>query len=391
MADEDKSVSILIDFIARTQGAEAADKALKELGKDTHEVTEHVHKHNEGAREMHRLFHELNRVVPGLGHALKAALNPEAIGLIALLTIVELVVKGFEKLKEASKEAAEQAKKAAEEQRSLLDAQITEWKSAASAADAYNKSVSDMLDEIVKKRQAQAEAIEREAEALKTIAQITGKSKEDQEKIEAAKKAALAIAAKEQLGLDKSEAAFQKGLLDKAEIETPKRIETINKDIGELKKNLEEFPIDKFPSQKIVPQSIAALEMEKERLSRNLEEMRRAQTGRVKGIATQEATLPGLEFSAAQAGLTSNPLSGVVAKGAEALQALHEHGGRIRELSQAQLFAIQQLTAFLDSIHQNSQSVITAIAKAAGNVSALNTQVQKLQAQLDNFTRQAPH
>ncbi len=129
MADTDKSLQILIEFIARTQGADAAKAALaevkehtssaaastKELGTSQESLTnfqkdsaspaqeEWNKKTEEGGgqadmfagkqRELHRLFGEMNRILPGTGELLRAIFHPSL--LTGFIAAVAGIAAGF--------------------------------------------------------------------------------------------------------------------------------------------------------------------------------------------------------------------------------------------------------------------------------------------------------
>ena len=88
-----------------------ADASLAQLSKkslpETHEGMEIFNVHG---REMHRLIHEMDKLMPGLGLTLRAAFNPSTLGIAAIVIIIEQLVKWFE----ASKKAAEELKKTLE-------------------------------------------------------------------------------------------------------------------------------------------------------------------------------------------------------------------------------------------------------------------------------------
>src|SRR5262249_16320867 len=103
MADADSSLDILIRLLADTKGADPVQKSCNptkegtsQLATETGKAAEKTDTFNRHGREMHELAGKLNHVVPALGEALKAALNPEAAGIIGLVIALELAGKLFE-------------------------------------------------------------------------------------------------------------------------------------------------------------------------------------------------------------------------------------------------------------------------------------------------------
>jgi DNA repair exonuclease SbcCD ATPase subunit len=77
-------------------------------------VNEHSHKAGEGVagfntqgREMRELIHKIGAQSPIMGAALKAAFEPESLGIIALIAVLEFVVEKFREIKREAKEAAD--------------------------------------------------------------------------------------------------------------------------------------------------------------------------------------------------------------------------------------------------------------------------------------------
>ena len=133
MMDNDKALELLIQFKAELSAAvkareelvemkrqaiamgvstgdldeqiRKADATLAALGKKTlPEVHDGVNIFNVHGREMHRLIHEMDRIVPGLGLTLRAAFNPATLGIAATVLIVEQLIKYFEQAKKNAEE-----------------------------------------------------------------------------------------------------------------------------------------------------------------------------------------------------------------------------------------------------------------------------------------------
>jgi hypothetical protein len=93
--NSDSAAKILISFgLDDKQANEAVDR-IKKFGKETEESGEKAKHANEHHREMHHLFGELNRVVPGLGEAMHAAFAGPLGPLILLGMAIGEVSKAF--------------------------------------------------------------------------------------------------------------------------------------------------------------------------------------------------------------------------------------------------------------------------------------------------------
>lgn len=164
MADDTSSLDILIRTLADTNGIDELQKSLdraktstqdlgeqtekggeeaansldraktsaQDLGEQTEKAGEGVGSFNVQGREMRRLIMEMDRVVPGLGLALRAAFRPETLGIAAVILLVQLLVKHFQAAQKAAEESAkaaadgwaahnEAARDAAEESRKAAD------------------------------------------------------------------------------------------------------------------------------------------------------------------------------------------------------------------------------------------------------------------------------
>jgi hypothetical protein len=106
--NSDSSLDILIRTLADTAGAEKVKESLnrvtsttQEHGKATEEAAKSVEKHSGHMKGLHKIFHALNEVVPGLGVVMQAAFSP--IG--AAITVAVMALRAFhEKMRETNEE-----------------------------------------------------------------------------------------------------------------------------------------------------------------------------------------------------------------------------------------------------------------------------------------------
>ena len=100
MGDE-RELKIKITTAADTSGAKQTAAELGNLGTAQEEAGKKAEKHGASLHAMHRIFHSLNEVVPGLGVALQAAFSP--IG--AAISLAVIALRLFqEKMKETNAE-----------------------------------------------------------------------------------------------------------------------------------------------------------------------------------------------------------------------------------------------------------------------------------------------
>jgi hypothetical protein len=171
MADRDFKINIVTQGDA--SGAKDAGQALEDTGQKAEKANAHH-------REMHRLMHALNEVVPGLGYAMKVAFNPATIGLVGTLFAVQQLVKWIEEYKHHLAEAREHA---AALETGTWEAQEEKARNAAVAAREYAdalKSVGDKVDDLKGKE-------DKELGVLKAIEEARRKILDAQEKAELAK------------------------------------------------------------------------------------------------------------------------------------------------------------------------------------------------------------
>jgi len=113
MGGDGVSLDILIKTLSDTQGAAAVQQALdriKQSGEKAkaplHDAGKEVELFTTHGKDMHKLIHALNEVVPGLGLVLRAAVHPAGLGIAATVMLVREMVKHTEELKKKLEEAA---------------------------------------------------------------------------------------------------------------------------------------------------------------------------------------------------------------------------------------------------------------------------------------------
>jgi len=283
------------DQLARSMGvitvsAAEAEKALAEMGEKAghagskiHESSEHVRSHAGHAREMHHVFGELNRIVPGLGTALKGAFHPDSIGIVGCILAFEALksvledIKALDEIKlanftgdqaaiEAVRESYEKARVAAaafvDEQNHLnrvgltadevAKRQIENQKNLASAQEQFNSAAKKFADSEVDERERKGVITHAEALKEKFVLDVEYARRKLQleaqtEQAElAAKQKELATVktqlaqAQGDLATDESNAAASAAAKEKHE----KRKETAKQNIEDAQKTLEELGKD---------------------------------------------------------------------------------------------------------------------------------------------------
>jgi hypothetical protein len=98
---EDTSLDIEIRMPADTSGGTQAAAVLDKVKQSAGESAKEVEKHNSHLHVMHKLFHGLNEVVPGLGVLMQAAFSPVG----AAISLALMALRAFhEKMKETNAE-----------------------------------------------------------------------------------------------------------------------------------------------------------------------------------------------------------------------------------------------------------------------------------------------
>jgi FlaG/FlaF family flagellin (archaellin) len=146
MSDETVSMSVLIRILTEQVGEQKASDILAQtksaqadLGQENEKLSQSTIKLSEHSREQYRLFGELNRIVPGLGEALRGL---SELGINPVIATLGLVAVGFMEAKKAIGEwnaemdaAGEAAAKS--DFTDGIQARITVLNSAVVAAQAY--------------------------------------------------------------------------------------------------------------------------------------------------------------------------------------------------------------------------------------------------------------
>lgn len=221
----DARLRILVQYIRDEAEAKAALADMDGLKTSAHEAGEGVHGAGEDVkyfnthgREMHKLIHELDHILPGTGLLMRSVFHPEALGIAALVLGIGLVHKAIEEYKKKLEEAHEAAVKAdfAEGMEAVLEA--------TRAATEEQETYIHNLDEI--KRGEHGVAAEMGSQ-LQLIAAIKAAR---QEQAEAEKTLALAKLKEDEImhRVSTSDAIIQKGDIEKKFVEDKNKAEQAN-------------------------------------------------------------------------------------------------------------------------------------------------------------------
>lgn len=104
MADDSRKFEIKIVTTSDPQGAQQAAQGLHDIGNATAKTAESAEELNKKTAETRRLFGELDRISPGLGESLKALFDPEAIGMIASIVVLQQLFERARDLKQQYEE-----------------------------------------------------------------------------------------------------------------------------------------------------------------------------------------------------------------------------------------------------------------------------------------------
>lgn len=189
MADQPNSaLEILIKWINDDEKAKQAlaeleqfQRTTKTAGQSTEEAAEHSKMFNFHGREMHKIVHELNGIVPGLGHILKAVFNPEVIGITAAIMALEL----FKSIFEENKKKAEDFVKIWEAQHEAIEAakeKIVEFNEEIGKGRSVLEQLQHGFDVVNSKIGAELEGQKQILEILEkqALAKVAGNKEEEQ-------------------------------------------------------------------------------------------------------------------------------------------------------------------------------------------------------------------
>jgi hypothetical protein len=123
----DASLDILVRTQGDTSGAQKVKDSLQETTKETvrsagahGEAAKAAEKHTAGLHAMHKVFHALNELVPGLGVVMQAAFSPVG----AAISIAVMALRAFhEKMRETNEEFRKMEEEAARPLTNRLEAQ----------------------------------------------------------------------------------------------------------------------------------------------------------------------------------------------------------------------------------------------------------------------------
>lgn len=403
----DSDLEIQIRLLADTHGADETQRALNKVTGSTKEMGHEAELFNVHGHEMRHLFQELNRITPGLGLLLKGLFNPEALGIVGAVLLLERLNEYF---KEAAKRAEEFAKAATEGMIKSIEAAREFATAAEEGQAAYRQEVIKTYQELFT-AEAQTkrvtEAINAQKEAMLELAKVRGDLDKHQKEITLdAEKLAVQAKKDELTEAEKLQPQLDKAVTDAKEAAEGGLAQSRAHGLAVLKKQVEDA---KAEAAKItgtgleadikrgafigdLPQKldkIAELEADQKRNAEALAAARAAAEANRKTALQGREALPGLERTLqtheAAFGLESTQgVSGIVARGAEAIKYAREHGGQV---SREQGQAIAGLNAVLSAIGAANQTMIDALVKASGNIVELNKQVQLIKAQQDQIGR----
>src|ERR1039458_4134824 len=122
MGDE-REFKIKITTAADTSGAKQTAAALDNLGGAQEKAGKQAEKHGAHPHELHRVFHSLNEIVPGLGVLMQAAFSPVG-------AAISLAVIAFRLFREKMKETNEEFRKMEDEAAKPATLRMVAWREA---------------------------------------------------------------------------------------------------------------------------------------------------------------------------------------------------------------------------------------------------------------------
>lgn len=156
----DRTYRIRVETRGDPSGAKSVGDALDKTTESTEGASRATEKHSAGLHAMHRLFHALNEVVPGLGVAMQAAFSP--IG-----ATISLAVMGLQLFREHAKKVNEELDKMAEENARPLTNRLEAMRETVVLNATGMAALRDRLAEAARQQQVLAHETERAVEASK--------------------------------------------------------------------------------------------------------------------------------------------------------------------------------------------------------------------------------
>lgn len=183
----DRTYRIRVDTVGDPSGAERVTRALDKTNEKVKEGTGLNEKHAAGLHALHKLFHSLNEVVPGLGVVMQAAFSP--IG-----ATISIAVMALQLFREHMKAVNDEFKKLEEEAATPATNRLVAFREATVAA-------AEGMDALYR-------SLDRAALGEQTLAQVTEKTTAAfKEEIQAATNLAEAVKENDLAALEQSHAA----------------------------------------------------------------------------------------------------------------------------------------------------------------------------------------
>ena len=156
----DRTYRIRVETRGDPSGAKSVGDALDKTTESTEGASRAVEKHSAGLHAMHRLFHALNEVVPGLGVAMQAAFSP--IG-----AAISIAVMALQLFREHLKKVNEELDKMAEENARPLTNRLEAMRTSVVLNATDLAALHDRLADAARQQQVLAQETERAVAAAK--------------------------------------------------------------------------------------------------------------------------------------------------------------------------------------------------------------------------------
>jgi hypothetical protein len=150
--------SIMVKMGFDISESSKVNEAMAKVKEASGKAGEGVAGFNTKGREMHELINKLGASSPLLGSALKAAFNPEALGIVAVIALLEWVKGQFDKVKEKLKELSH-------EETEMWVGQQEHAIEAGKAVDDFHRKMSEATEAAMK----QNDAYKQQLDALENI------------------------------------------------------------------------------------------------------------------------------------------------------------------------------------------------------------------------------